>query len=419
MRLLYTVQRYGTDIVGGSEAACRMFAEHLVGAGHDVEVVTSCARRYLDWANEYPAGTAEANGVVVHRLAVTRPRTDDTFGPLNQWTIAGPRPMLTFQQTRWSQRMGPELEGYRGWLMANAARFDAAIHMTYLYATTTFGLPVTAGLIPTIMQPTAHNEPAIWVRRFDTLFRLPDSFLYFTPEEQSLVGARFGGELDGSVVGIGIDLVEADDADVADLRLTHGLGDDPYLLYLGRIDPMKGAVEAIQHFIAYKARYPGRLKLVLVGDAVVDVPAHPDIRSIGFLDERRKRSVLRGAIALLQPSYFESFSIVLCESWVQRRPALVQSASPVLSGQAQRSCGAIPYHGFAEFEASVNRMLTNRSLASGLGANGRRYVEDHYSWPSVVAAVEAEIGTAIKRFATRRALRASRSTPQGRSHQAH
>ena len=60
LKLLYTVQRYGEDIVGGSEAACRQFAEHLAQRGHHVEVVTSCARSYLDWADEYEAGSTES-----------------------------------------------------------------------------------------------------------------------------------------------------------------------------------------------------------------------------------------------------------------------------------------------------------------------------------------------------------------------
>ena len=54
MKILYLVQRYGAEIVGGSESACREFAEHLVGLGHEVEVLTSCARDYVEWANYYP-----------------------------------------------------------------------------------------------------------------------------------------------------------------------------------------------------------------------------------------------------------------------------------------------------------------------------------------------------------------------------
>jgi Glycosyltransferase len=70
----------------------------------------------------------------------------------------------------------------------------------------------------------------------------------------------------------------------------------------------------------------------------------------GFIDEAGKQSALAGAAALVQPSYFESFSMVLTEAWAHRRPALVQGHCAVLDGQARRSGGGIPYRSYAEFE---------------------------------------------------------------------
>ncbi len=67
MKTLFVVQRYGTHVAGGSEQCCRLFAEHLAARGHEVEVATSCARNYTDWANEFPAGEERINGVRVHR----------------------------------------------------------------------------------------------------------------------------------------------------------------------------------------------------------------------------------------------------------------------------------------------------------------------------------------------------------------
>ncbi len=122
---------------------------------------------------------------------------------------------------------------------------------------------------------------------------------------------------------------------------------------------------------------------------------------VGFLDEETKRSALAGCLALLQPSYFESFSIVLCEAWLQGRPALVQGRSEVLEGQARRSGGAIPYRGFVEFEAALDLLLADPGLADRMGTEGQRYVERTYNWPTVLDEVEAAVGVAQRRFAER------------------
>jgi len=53
------------------------------------------------------------------------------------------------------------------------------------------------------------------------------------------------------------------------------------------------------------------------------MPPHPDIFMAGFVSDELRNSALAGALALVQPSYFESFSMVLAEAWAMRRPALV------------------------------------------------------------------------------------------------
>src|SRR6187551_1034409 len=73
MKLAVVVQRYGMDINGGAELHARYVAEHL--ARHaDVRVLTTRARDYLTWRNEFPAGEERINGVPVERFAVVRER---------------------------------------------------------------------------------------------------------------------------------------------------------------------------------------------------------------------------------------------------------------------------------------------------------------------------------------------------------
>src|SRR5438046_911104 len=68
MELLFVVQRYGREVAGGAEQFCREYATRLVGRGHGVEVLTSCAVSYVDWANAFPAGDELIDKVLVHRL---------------------------------------------------------------------------------------------------------------------------------------------------------------------------------------------------------------------------------------------------------------------------------------------------------------------------------------------------------------
>ena len=400
MRLLYVVQRYGDDIVGGSEAACRQFAEALTASGHTVEVLTSCARSYVTWEDSYEPGTTDINGVTVHRLPVVDRRYPERFGPTDIWLMSEQSSPLLFEHERWALLMGPEVRGLRTWLIDNAERFDAAIFMTYLYSTATRGIPALAGRLPVVFQPTAHDEPSFRVPLFESIFRLPDSYLFFTPEEREVVRERFNIEPEGRVVGIGIEM-NPPVSSVTEFREKFEWLDDPYLVYVGRLDPMKGVRQLCDFFIELKKQFPSKLKLVLAGDPLVELPQHEDIVITGFLDEAEKHAAIAGSLALVQSSYFESFSIVLCEAWVQRRPALVQGASTVLRGQAMRSAGAIPYEGYAEFEQAVMMLLENPALADEMGRNGRKYVEDTYEWAHVLQGFEESLAIAQERFNNR------------------
>ncbi len=381
MRLLYVVQRYGPDVPGGAELHCRQFATRLAARGHDVEVVTTCARSYVTWENEYPPGTTDLDGVTIHRLGA-HPRDLRLFGPLNGRVTLGEKPVALHVQEEWMRAQGPTVPDLAPWLDRNAGRFDAVIFFTYLYATAFEGMPRVAGRVPVVLHPTAHQEPTLDLALFDAVFRMPDAFAFSTEEEQDLVGRRFRVTRPSAVVGIGFDLDVVGDGDGA--RRRYDLGDDPYLVVVGRVDPAKGSTEVFDFFVAYKQRRPGPLRLVVVGEPVDPPPPHPDVVVTGFVDDEVKRGAVDGALALVQPSYFESFSMVLAEAWVQQKAALVQGHCAVLEGHARRSGGAIPYRGYAEFEAAVDALASDPALAAGLGRAGRRYVEERFAWDAVL-----------------------------------
>lgn len=393
MRLLFVVQRYGAEVAGGAEAACREVASRLARRAHHVEVLTSCAQSYVDWANVYPEGDVDIDGVQVHRLAVARARQDRFFGPMNGRAAHGHKPVPLYLQTEWMRLQGPELPELAPWLAERAAGYDAVVFFTYLYYTTFAGVGVASGLAPTVLVPTAHDEPPIYLPLFDFTFRLPNALGFLTEEEQALVHRRFHLERPNTVVGLGVDLDAGGDADA--FRARFGLGTRPYALYVGRLDPGKGSDELYGFFSAYKARNPGPLALVVVGEPVKPLDPHPDVICTGFVDDDTKNAAIAGCSLLIHPSYYESFSLVLAEAWAQSKPALVQGYCDVLAGQARRSNGAIPYQGFAEFEAGLDLLMSQPRLCAELGWRGRRYVEQRYGWDTVLARYEHLLLTAV------------------------
>lgn len=395
MRLLFVVQRYGAEVAGGAEQCCREFATRLALRGHDVEVLTSAALSYMDWADHYPLGTGSVGPVIVHRLGVRRPRDHRIFGPLNQRVVHGAVKAPLYLQQEWMREQGPDLPGLAPWLVANAAGYDVVVFFTYLYQTTYIGLPVAARLAPTLFHPTAHDEPPLYLSLFDLVFRQPHAFGFLTDEEAALVARRFRVQRPSSVVGIGVDCGPVSERARAEgsarFRAAYGLGDRPYLLYMGRVDPHKGSDEIHDFFLTYRARHGGDLMLVVVGDPVKPMAFHPDVVLTGFVDDARRRGALAGATALVAPGPFESFSMALTEAWAAGKPALVQGWSDVLVGQARRSSAAIAYRGYAEFEAALEALLAQPALAAALGRAGRAHVEGRYRWEVVLARYERQL----------------------------
>jgi len=393
MHLLYVVQRYGESIAGGAEQHCREMAERMARRGHTVEVATTCAQSYVDWANAYEPGVSEISGVTVHRFPVAVPRDNLLFNELNRRMVTGrgSRPLPVQQE--WMRMQGPWSPELISWLERSATRFDCVICFTYLYWTTVAALDALAGVVPLVLHPTVHDEPPLRLSLFDAEFRRPDAFALSTVEEIDLIKRRFHLDPAGAVVGIGVDVQPGDPAR---FRAAYGLGDLPYLLYAGRVDEGKGAGELLDFFVEYKNRHPGDdVRLVMLGEALMPIPERDDIVVTGFVDYQTRDDALAGALALALPSFFESFSMVLTESFAHGRPALVQGRCAVLRGHADRSNAAVPYVGFAEFEGALEMLLADPGLADAMGRAGLAYVEREYRWDVVLDRYERLLGDTV------------------------
>ncbi|HEX4979429.1 MAG TPA: glycosyltransferase, partial [Acidimicrobiales bacterium] len=232
-RLLFVVQRYGARVAGGAETFCRAYAERLAARGFDIEVVSSCATNYVDWKNDLQEGSFVEDGVLIHRLPVTRPRSDIAFGPLNARVMRSSTSLPYHLQRSWMQMQGPYIGELPPWIAEHAHRFDAVVFFTYLYYPTWAGLPVASSRTTTVLHPTAHDEPPLAMPLFDLMFRQAHGFGFLTEEESQLVRRRFAVSQPFTVTGVGTELERSGDAPRF-RRAFPELSDFPYLLYVGR-----------------------------------------------------------------------------------------------------------------------------------------------------------------------------------------
>jgi len=223
-RLLFVVQRYGREVAGGAELHCRQFATRMAARGHQVDALTSCAVNYVDWANHYPAGTSELDGVTVHRLPVAAERDDRLFEPLNTRVVWGERPVPLYLQEQWMRAQGPYLPELPAWLLDHGGGYDVVIFFTYLYFTTWAGLPAASAVAPTVLHPTAHDEPALYLDLYRTMFHHPSAFAFSTEEEAALVARRFKHRRPYEIVGVGVEAERHRGHDGPAFREAFGLG---------------------------------------------------------------------------------------------------------------------------------------------------------------------------------------------------
>src|SRR5206468_5956435 len=132
---------------------------------------------------------------------------------------------------------------------------------SYRYYTSYFGLPLAGDRA--VLVPTAEEDPAIHMSVLADYFARPAGYLFLTVEEQQLVGRRRPATTPSAVIGCGLDPAPVD----TDGRSLERLGVcDPFVLYLGRIDPNKGCGTLLHYFSRYVGQ-GGRAQLVMAGPA--------------------------------------------------------------------------------------------------------------------------------------------------------
>jgi len=359
------VQRYGASVTGGSEGHARVAAQRLARR-HTVEVATTTALDYWTWANHFPAGHDEVDGITVHRFLVTAGRRDG-YKELEHHVMNEAHTLT--DEYDWLRAQGPHVPGLLDFIHDHGREYDVVLFYTYIYEPTALGLPIVPERAALVS--TAHDESPLGLAPYRLLFQLPRAFGFLTPEERALVQGRFRNEHIPSVVlGIGMD--PAPDPD--DSYRTR-FDDGPLVAYLGQVSEGKGVDELLALWDLYRES-GGKGTLALAGEPRMTLPRRDDVVALGRVNENEKWSLLASADALVLPSHFESLGIVLLEAWQVGTPVLVPLRNAVTSGQVARSKGGFAY----ERDTFVDSLMALLSDGRDLGARGQAWVREECAW---------------------------------------
>jgi glycosyltransferase involved in cell wall biosynthesis len=167
---------------------------------------------------------------------------------------------------------------------------------------------------------------------------------------------------------------DAEPGEKVRLKARYGLGDRPYVLSVGTLQPRKNYVRLIKAFANLQ---PASLQLAIAGgqgwlyeDILAEAGKHGDrVRVLGFVDDADLPALLRNAALFAFPSLYEGFGLPVLEAMACGAPVVCSDASslPEVAGDAALMVDPLDVNGLAQ---AMARALEDVDLRQEMVGNG-------------------------------------------------
>ena len=266
-----------------------------------------------------------------------------------------------------------------------ASDADVVAFYPYLYHPTVAGRAARVA-DRAVLHPAAHDEPPLRLPLFRDVFGAARGLVFQTHGERRLVERLFPVAATPPVVmGLGVEPGEGDPA--AARAAARARRAAPTCCASAGSTTARARRCWPGSSPPTRSAGPGPLALVLVGPVVDRPPAHPDIVVAGRVDEADKWGLLRGARALVSPSPYESFSLVLLEAWIGGRAGAGERPAARPPGSTSSAVGRRPafdalrrLRGRASTASSATHAV--RAALAGAGPGLRRGATTAGRWSS-------------------------------------
>jgi len=242
----------------------------------------------------------------------------------------------------------------------------------------------------------ARPEPALRIRVEGEIAQQADLLIASTTDEaDDLVRSYKADPEHIYVVPPGIDLATFQPLDRAEARRKIGYDAGRLLLFVGRLERLKGVDVAIKALALLRDREHDDLRLIVLGEDVRDgeesekerlkaVATSLGVRDrvdfLGSVAHHELPYFYAAADAVVMPSYSESFGLVALEAQACGRPVVASGVSGLRSVVRDEVSGyLIEGHDPALYAERIGRLLADPELAQQMGLRGRLLAQ-RFSW---------------------------------------
>jgi glycosyltransferase involved in cell wall biosynthesis len=194
------------------------------------------------------------------------------------------------------------------------------------------------------------------------------------------------------VIPNGVDPDDFRCRDDQDFREKYVLGENPFLLFMGRLNHIKGPDLLIRAFARIHGQFES-LKLVLAGPddglkpnlirIVKEMNLMDHVRFIGYVGGKEKSCAYHAADILVIPSRQEAMSIVVLEAGICGTPVVLTDRCG-FDAVAEVSGGRVVPATIEGLEHGILSIMANSKNTTLFGANLKKFIEKNFIWDVIV-----------------------------------
>lgn len=176
-------------------------------------------------------------------------------------------------------------------------------------------------------------------------------------------------------------------SEIEEVKRTYKLGNEPTILYVGRLEKRKNLESLIKAFKLVvektncKLVIAGSGKQSLLKETTVSLGINKHVIFTGFVEDSSLKRLYNACNVFVLPSHMEGFGLTLLEAMAAAKPVVASNIGGIPELVKNGINGIlVNTNNLEELATALMFFLDNPELAKNMGLRNREYVEKSFSW---------------------------------------